>query len=177
MKQKPYLGKGSGRKVYRLGSSGKVVKFVYNKLQLWKKRGLMQNEREVFLSSDPECSIAFPKLYSFAEDYSWIVVEEVVPFNDVFYYHKKTEQMIYDGPKAEKEKERFRKLVGADFWFLYRCLDGQEKDWPEQHERFISAIRNAKRKYNFAISCVDLEEMKHWGLARDGRLVILDYGY
>jgi len=185
------LGEGSSRKAF-LYSSKKVLKIAKDDF------GMAQNAEEA-LNGDIEPnqesmdSRISTKLYDKSEQVPaglfWIIVELVKPLRGAYETNK---GLIYsdgtkaEGPEAIKDEMRFKEITGIPWRQfckdLEKLIEGAEKsdssyeyiedsDYPE----FVKSVARFARQSNLIVD--DLLHLDHWGIAADGKIVLLDSGY
>jgi hypothetical protein len=154
------LGSGSSRSAY-IYSSNAVLKIAFT------RRGVMQNEAEVNIYTDPLTKPVVSKIIDYDPSYRWLLVEPV---------------------RALRNNAEFFKLVGIGlqhfkgvaYWVDYEGgmpLNVAKKydmltDYGKELVEACAALRT-----NQGLILADLETLEHWGITSDNRLVILDYGW
>lgn len=153
------MGRGSARIVFAL-TSHRILKIAKN------NKGLGQNEAEVNVYTNPKTKSIVSKIYDYDPDYLWIISELVKPF-------------------TEKDTTPIEKILGLGeqsmTWesFIQLVVHGKFKDIEEYgagHQLEFAKALHALAKENQLIMG-DLEKGDSWGVASDGRLVLIDYGF
>lgn len=150
------LGQGSSRITYLL-SSRYVLKIAKN------PAGMAQNRVEIATSTDPNVKHIIAAVHRSAKDGMWIVADLV----------------------REIEVSEFEKLTGSSIFEFEAYLNNIEKfgstalkmptGYTEQPpSQFLISVGQLMLTHN--ASKGDLEEIFHWGVTPDRRLVVLDYG-
>ena len=154
-KRLKYLGMGSSRSVYLL-SSTKVIKLAKN------EAGIAQNAKEVDVYTDPHTRDIVAKIYDFDESYTFIVSELVREYS----YYK------FSPPFSDTTGFEFGELKRV----VYTLLHDREID-EEINDDMIKLARSVATLIDDHGAPFDeVMYLPHWGKARDGRPVILDYG-
>ena len=152
-----YLGRGSARRVFAIGSD-KVVKLAKD------KRGLAQNKIEAFAGNDSFASEILAEVYDYdAVDFAWIIAERLTP--------------LEDGEESIAEE-----LIGVPWTDIKKML-GVKGD--ELAPSFTFEVKpNLKFMKNFesflhryaGLLEGDIAKTSSWGIKKDGSLALLDYG-
>lgn len=152
------IGRGSSRIVYRVNAK-KVLKIAKNNL------GLLQNQMELDVFTNPEAAPMVTKIYDYDANNSWIISEIV---------------------REIKSHEEFEKLTGMAFIDFYDALrfglgvyDSYYRG-PyiesniDNNELVLNTIKTIKAT---GLMLDELYYIGHWGKTADNRVVVLDYGY
>ena len=151
---------GSGREVFKIDEE-KALKLAYN------IKGQAQNEQECSLSNDymaPESLMA--KVFECEKDSKWLEMELCRPatskdFRDKFKidYKNFSDILWYVGSEGKNKSDWAKEMLASfnekDHWWFYEL------------EQFIG---------DFGYPIGDLTRKNSWGVTKDGRLVIVDYG-
>lgn len=157
------LGEGSSRVVY-LVDFDKVIKVARN------QNGLVQNETEVNVITHPRTArLLFADIYDYStKDYRWILSEYARPLED---------------------DEEFEKLAGFPLSLVVSFAGwGYEEGITAFMEQIEDMLDNPNIVVNFLVSlaatikatglvvAAELGTLKQWGVTKDNRVVIVDYG-
>jgi hypothetical protein len=158
-KKYKFLAKGSARKVYIIDDF-KVLKKAFN------QKGLEQNRQEIKTYLMLKNFSVLAKVYSYAKDYSYLVMELCLhskkedfeeKFNISWEEFKRCVKYIKQ--QIRPSKKIIAKPVSYD-----SLLD---KEWFKELSELILT-------YQFASG--DLKRLSSWGVNRNGKLVLIDYG-
>ena len=153
-KRLKYLGMGSSRAVYLL-SSTKVLKLAKN------EAGIAQNAKEVDVYTDPRTRDIVAKIYDFDDKYTFIVSELVREYS----YSRSM-------PFEDTTGFGFGELKRAVYTLLHdREISEEASDDMIKLARSVAALID-----DHDAPFDEVMYLMHWGKARDGRPVILDYG-
>jgi hypothetical protein len=158
------IGAGSSRAVF-LVNNRHVIKMA--KMRSFSGHsfdvGRAQNEAEVDLYTNPDIKPFVAEVYDYDKNYNWIMSELVRPL---------------------RESEEFEKLTGVR-WpdFVSLCSRGMIPDsrWKPLAEetykdnRFVQSFVDMLEKTD--IDAYDFTALTQLGKTRDGRVVLLDYGF
>ncbi len=154
--------------------SSRIVFFINNKKQVMKvgmwQRGKAQNrtEHQATLCGNPKY---LPKMFAKAADFSWIIVESVVPLKSAREFEYNTGFPI----KALEMGIEFRKpeMQGR------KDTDRTKKRWANMYEK-MAKIPWYVGLVNMALNCDlvagDIGKWDSWGVTKRGRVVLVDYG-
>ena len=158
------LGVGSSRAVYLLDEDN-VIKIAIN------VAGAKQNRKEVQISKDPKYSSIIAKAYEFGPNFLWTKNERVFPLEDetgkeVFkqYYGVSADTAIKHPDKLEDIIEKTKKTEDSD-----------KRNIRLKKLNILKLLQEMKKDYKIAL--IDFEDYHQWGKTKDGRIVVLDYGY
>lgn len=183
------LGEGSSRIVFKLNQK-QVVKVALN------KKGLAQNELEMFAGRDPHIEQLLAGVWDAADDFSWVVSDLVKPLDeDEFTTAEKVIGVSWNdvreiiGLKRDPDIDMSSTNPGnhgidiGDGWTADtppvasgktgvisagnpNCLRGQE---------FLDYLEGFMMRYQGMLKG-DLARLDSWGITPGGCLVLLDYG-
>ena len=177
------IGEGSSRSVFQIDDD-RVLK-----LSIDDPNGKRQNKLEWDVIAGKRQSDLFPKGFYAAKNYSWIIVEYVIP-------------LLTDGEDEESAKKSFLKLSGvpfdtfcdfAEFVTILQKNDSDDDDIEyddEYYSYYEEKVDMLKKQYPYLnkmadymnyyhITEGDLTKLEHYGMVnRDGKtlLVLLDFG-
>mgnify|MGYP001586835934 CR=1 FL=1 len=159
-----YIGEGSSRIVF-LVDNDKVLKVAKN------KAGLAQNEAEVNVVTHPRTNrLLLADIYDYStRDFRWVLSE----------YAK------------EPTPEEFKEIIKLSFNWFEMFLDYYSEDSIEEFGiRYASKTgkRFERKTKEFLVSLMstinvvslearDLGRLEQWGITKDNRLVLVDYGF
>ena len=152
-----YLGRGSARRVFAIGSD-KVVKLAKD------KRGLAQNKIEAFAGNDSFASEILAEVYDYdAVDFAWIIAERLTP--------------LEDGEESIAEE-----LIGVPWTDIKKMLGVKDDElehsytsWAEPNLKFMKNFESFLHRYAGLLEG-DIAKTSSWGIKKDGSLALLDYG-
>ena len=162
------LGAGNSRIVYALSSRFAVKIALYD-------QGLEQNEAEVKLSETSGINNVMAKVHSHDPEYKWIIADLVRPLS---WLHNDKESKDFEN-KTGVSRQEFSNLLryssSGQFHSLHNSDDKDGKDpWDNYPDsKFLVGLR---KLIDSGVSAPDLGRMEQYGIAPDGRVVILDYG-
>jgi len=179
------LGQGSSRIVYAL-SSGKVLKIAYDMIDA----GIVQNETEVDVSTNPHTKPVVAKVFDADEGYCWIISELVKPLdgdksdvNSVTGLPNATfaqllKYTLDSGLSFDEAVEHLQDSYGAYTGNSWRIMARKALESFNRPlcEKLITGIREMQMSFGFDITDI-IYRAEHFGKTADGRIVILDYGY
>lgn len=165
-----YLGRGSARRVFAIGSD-KVVKLAKD------KRGLAQNKIEAFAGNDSFASEILAEVYDYdAVDFAWIIAERLTPLEDG--EESIAEELIgvpwTDIKKMLGVKDRWRsdaRELGVKDDELAPSFTSKAKP----NLKFMKNFESFLHRYAGLLEG-DIAKTSSWGIKKDGSLAILDYG-
>lgn len=159
------LGEGTTRKVYVL-TSKTALKLAKN------RQGIGQNSAEAKMSEDPSIATIVARVLRSAPDYSWIVSELVKPIGDNTMQFNRWFDNEFGAPRDAEDPLLKQMLLSDEKDLEQFYFRGQI---PSRTLDFMHAFQNVVQKHNVEFS--DATKASSWGLAPDGRLVLLDYGF
>lgn len=169
-----YMGEGSSRAVY-LVNQAKVIKIAKN------QAGQAQNRVE-FDNIQKYGTSILPRFYDMAPDYSWIEVELVRPATKTqFNLATGIPFVIWENILAYLERLRSLDMI-SNFDSVYDLLLDYAQNYNEKLIDSLISIQNSQISQiiqmivDGSIKAGDLGFLNHYGIAADGRLVILDVG-
>lgn len=154
------LGAGSSRIAYEY-TSHSVIKAAAN------KRGLLQNEAEVEIYTNPLYKPLVAKIFDFDPNYRWLVSEPVRSIRSNVEFKKYTGMELYELTYIASKLATDHVLEP----YLIEKYDAMTQRGVEILEALVPIVKNS------GLIIADLEELEHWGITADNRVVILDYGW
>ncbi len=175
----PHMGEGSSRTVFAV-SGDKALKIAKN------QKGIGQNEAEVNMFLEMQRR-GFEKILATAIDYdpkyTWVLSEVVRPLS----YSKKTDAQLFEQKIGmsfdifaliiEHMRSGLQKAptVAHERLFLTQNTFQEMQKAVENPSALLEALHFAVN--NLGLDPMDLVTLQHYGIASDGRIVLLDYGY
>ncbi len=177
----PKLGRGSSRVVFGLGS-GKVLKIQWDKYY-----GSLQNEGEVKTYTNPKIPVKYlAKIYDFDPNFAWLISEGVQVIGDNSQLLKKisiNEILLEKFVMAISQKKSYEEALQDAIQYSninseYEVFDTRQNinkinvnDLNQLDMQLLQAVFVLTK-----LGIEDIDRFDHWGVATDGRIVVVDYG-